>query len=192
MIRADLVYSGAGAKALGELAASLPRLNRQLADELQQAVWEANRIERLLGRDASGAPLRPVRQPRVGRYAGSSGPPMAPDGDASGAIAGFVVRVAQQGGEGFTLTAGHRGRIARILAWHGTGRSGTGIPISRGGQIVGFRGLRGRVSGIVRDVRGIGPQGRDAIRKQFARHPGRIAQAFRAAARRAATFFGSL
>lgn len=192
MIRADLIYSGAGARALGELADAMPRLNRELAGELRQAVWEANRIERLMGRDASGSPLRPVR-PRVGRYAGSSGPPMVPDGDASGAIAGFVVRVAQDsGGKGFTLTAGHRGRIAQILAWHGTGRAGTGIPVVRGGQVVGFRGLRGRVSGIVRDVRGIGPQGREEIRRQFARQPGRIAQAFRAAARRAATFFGSL
>lgn len=186
----DLRYEGRARRALEDLLAEAPRLNRVAARELAEVVREANRIERRAGRDADGAPLRPVRT-RIGRYAGASGPPLLPFGDASRAIAGFTVNEVRTP-TGFTLVCGHRSVGPPILRYHAEGRAGTGVPIVRDGSLVAFRGLRGRTTGIRRDVLGIGPTGRASIREAFDRHRNRIAEFFRRAARRAASYLGGL
>lgn len=190
MIRGEVQYEGRHAGALRALAAGMPEMDRQLARELAQATREANRIERLAGRDADGATLRPVSV-RVGKYAGATGAPMVPHGEASSPISGFFVNEVKSA-NGYTLVAGNRSPMARVLGYHAAGKAGSGRPISRDGQVVGFRGVRGRTTGIRRNVLGIGPVGRRGIREVFARHPRRVAERLRRFASRAASFFGSL
>lgn len=190
MIRGEVQYGGRHAAALAELAREMPRINRETAEELAQAVREAHRIARLAGRDADGVPLRPVSV-RIGKYAGASGAPIVPHGESSGAIQNAFVNVVQATA-GFTIVAGIRGRIAQILRWHAEGKSGKGRPITRDGKLAGFRGIRGATTGIRRNVFGLGPADRAGVRAVFAKQPRRIGQKIQQFARRAAAFFGSL
>lgn len=186
---AEAHYEGRAAKALEALLRESGPLNRRLADEAAQAVREAHRIERLAGRDADGSPLVRVTA-RVGRYEGASGPPLAPFGEASRVLTGFFTNTVRAE-DGFTLVAGYRGDVARILGYHRDGKSGSGRPVVRDGRLVGFRGIRGRTTGIRRDVFGIGPAGREGVREVLRAHTNRLARLLRNAAGRAATFFGA-
>ena len=187
----DVQYSGVHARKLAALIAAGPELNRTAAREVADVVREGNRIDRLRGIDATGARLKPVRA-RVGRYEGASGPPMVPFGEASAAIAAFyAVPVSTR--DGYTITAGFRGPKAIILKYHAEGRSGYGRPIVKGGQLVGFRGVKGRVTGIRRDVFGLSPRTRTDVDYAMRRHSSRLRGVLRGAGRaasRAASFVG--
>lgn len=47
---------------------------------------------------------------------------------------------------------------ARIASYHARGKAGRGRPIFDGGRIVGWRGLKGQTTGIVRDFVGLNPK----------------------------------
>lgn len=187
MTRLQIDYEPRHAKALEALLREAPRMNREGAKQVAQAIREANRIERLAGRDAAGFPLRPVSF-RVGPYASASGSPLAPFGEASRAISAFYVEESATA-DGFTVAAGYRGPFARILKYHADGKSGRGWPIRRDGRVVAFRGIPGATTGIRRDVFGLGPQAREGVREVLRAQTGRLRLLLRSARARAASFF---
>lgn len=162
MIRGDVAYTGKHAIALETLIAKNPAMNAATARDVAQLIVEGNRIDRLLGIDPSGQPLRPT-QVRVGRYEGASGPPLAPFGEASASIAAFYAR-SQTSVFGWTVTAGFNGPMGQILKYHAEGKAGLGHPITRAGQLVGFKGIPGRVTGIRRDVMGVSRRTMEEVR----------------------------
>lgn len=93
------------------------------------------------------------------------------------------------------MVAGFRGEGVEILGYHATGKSGKGKPVVRDGKVVGFRGIKGRTTGIVRDVFGVSPRTRrdlierfrEMSRDTFTARAGRFAASVN---RRAAAFFG--
>lgn len=121
------------------------------------AFWEilARRVrqrkdeELAAGLDAHGDPLIPARW-RVGRYAGATGPGLMPFREFSRTR----LLLAVTPGDGFVAGTWPDG-WATILSYHARGLSGKGRPITRGGQVVGFIGIPGATSGIVRDVVGL-------------------------------------
>lgn len=193
MIHGDVQYEGKARRSMEALIAAGPALTRVAAREVADVVVEGNRIDRLAGIDASGRPLPSVKV-RIGRYSGASGPPLVPFGQASAAIAQFYANpVATR--DGFTVVAGFRGNKAQILRYHAEGRSGSGRPIVKGGKLVGFRGIKGRVTGVRRDVFGVSPRTRADIGYVMQQHSSRLRNVVRAAGRgaaRAAAFLGSL
>lgn len=162
MIRGEIAHEGRHQIALETLIASAPAMSRAAAKEVAELIREGNRIDRLRGVNPDGQSLRPVTV-RIRRYEGASGPPLAPFGESSRSITQFYARE-QSSDFGWTVTAGYRGNIARILRWHAEGRSGSGKPIVKDGKLVGFRGVKGRVSGIRRDALGVGMKTREEIR----------------------------
>lgn len=187
MSRMQVEYEPRHAKALEALLREAPRYNREGARAVAQAIREANRIERLAGRDAAGFPLRPVDF-RVGPYASASGPPLAPFGEASRAISAFYAEESVTP-DGFTLSAGYRGPFARILKYHADGKAGRGFPVRRDGRVVAFRGIPGATTGIRRDVFGLGPRAREGVREALRAQTGRLRLLLRSARARAASFF---
>jgi hypothetical protein len=179
MIRGEARYirGSRAQQRLETVIAEMPALSRRAADEVAQVLREGNRIDRLRGIDADGRPLVPVGE-RFGAYAGAGGPPLAPWFDASGSIQSFFADVAPSR-NGWTITAGFRGPIAQILRWHAEGKSGVGHPITRGGVIVGFRGIPGRVSGIYRDIFGVSDRTLSSVREVADRHRSRVRDALR-------------
>jgi hypothetical protein len=63
-----------------------------LADPVRRLFWEGNRAARLAGVDAEGRPFAPLAQSTLKRRKGH-GPPLAPEGEASKIITGYVVQV---------------------------------------------------------------------------------------------------
>lgn len=129
---------------------------RVLREAIPRVLYEGNRRERLAG-NAKGGKLPPWKF-RVGPYEGKTGATLAPNGDKSLSVAGFVSDVTSTGSTGFQVSAGFQGEAAEILGYHATGKSGKGRPFLKDGKLAGFRGVRGRVTGIVRDVFYIGRQ----------------------------------
>jgi hypothetical protein len=154
VIKSDVQYYGRHRRNLDTLIAEAPAMNRRTAEDVAQLLVEGNRIDRLRGIDPDGKPLQPVRV-RVGAYAGATGPPLAPFGEASSSIAAFYARHTTSR-DGWTVTAGFQGPMAPILKYHAEGKSGTGHPITVGGKLVGFKGIKGATTGIRRDVFGVG------------------------------------
>lgn len=167
------------------------RLGPAWKAEARQIVVEGNEIDRLRGVDKNGKPLKRWRW-RVGRYEGKTGPTLAANGMLATAIRTFFAEW-----RGNKMVAGFRGEGVEILAYHATGKSGKGRPIERDGKVVGFRGVRGRTTGIVRDVFGVSPatrrdlvaRFRELSRETFTARAGRF---FADVNRRAAGFFGGL
>ena len=165
------------------------RLGPAFKSEARQIVVEGNTIDRLRGVDKNGRALRRWRW-RVGRYEGKTGETLVPNGLFSMAIRLFFAEW-----RGNTMVAGYRGEGVEILGYHAAGKSGKGRPIQRDGKVVGFRGVRGRTTGIVRDVFGVSPatrrdliaRFREMSRDTFTARAGRF---FAGANRRAAAFFG--
>lgn len=180
-------YEPRHARSIEALIREAPRLNREGAKAVAQAVREANRIERLAGRDADGRELTPVKF-RVGRYEGATGEPLNPFGEASRSIRSFVVNTVANP-DGFTVTAGYQGDFARILRYHADGKAGRGFPIRRDGRIVAFRGIKGATTGIRRDVFGLGPKAREGVREVLRAQAGKLRLLLRAARVRAASYF---
>ena len=167
------------------------RLGPAFRAEARQIVVEGNEIDRLRGVDKAGRKLRRWRW-RVGRYEGKTGETLVPNGRLSLAIRTFFAEW-----RGNTMVAGFRGEGVEILVYHAAGKSGKGRPVVRGGKVVGFRGVKGRTTGIVRDVFGVSPatrrdligRFREMSRDTFAARAGRF---FVGVNRRAAAFFGGL
>lgn len=168
MITGNVEYYGRHRQNLETLIAENPAMNRQTARDVAELIREGNRLDRLAGVDADGKPLQPVKV-RIGPYEGATGPPLAPFGEASSSIQSFYARHTTSL-DGWTVTAGFQGPMAPILRYHADGKSGTGHPIHKGGQIVAFRGIKGRVSGIVRDVFGVSQRTREEVAYMIGRH----------------------
>ena len=88
---------------------------------------------------------------RVGRYAGRTGPTLAPRGTASDVIAGYFARIFNQG-QGWRIRCGIKSPKAYIFAFHAEGKSG------RWG---------GGVTGIRRSVLGTTPWVRSLVLNEF-------------------------
>jgi hypothetical protein len=155
MIRGELTYTPKHRIALETLIAESPAMSRAAAGEVAQLIREGNRVDRLQGVGADGIPLKPVTV-RINQYFGAAGPPLAPFGESSRSITQFYTRI-ETSPYGWTVTAGYSGDVAKILRWHAEGKSGSGTPIVKAGAVVGFRGIPGKVTGIKRDVMGVGP-----------------------------------
>lgn len=98
--------SGPGAQRFGEACA--------------RAITEGNRDDRLRGVDRRGRAMTPLKSERTGRYAGATGPPLAPFGERSRSIALFFARITRKAA-GWTLTAGFSGEGAEVLGHHAAG-----------------------------------------------------------------------
>lgn len=167
------------------------RLGPAFKAEARQIVIEGNTIDRLRGVDKAGRKLRRWRW-RVGKYEGKTGETLVPNGRLSIAIRTFFAEW-----RGNTMVAGFRGDGVEILGYHATGKSGKGRPIQRDGKVVGFRGIKGRTTGIVRDVFGVSPatrrdlieRFREMSRDTFTARAGRFVATVRT---RAAAFFGGM
>lgn len=122
----------------------------RLARNIQYILVEGNREDRLRGVDSRGRPLVPWRV-RVGRYAGRTGPTLAPRGTASDVIAGYFARIFNQG-QGWRIRCGIKSPKAYIFAFHAEGKSG------RWG---------GGVTGIRRSVLGTTPWVRSLVLNEF-------------------------
>ena len=174
---------------LNEIVEAGKRFGPAWKAEARQIVVEGNTIDRLRGVDRSGRSLVPWRW-RVGRYEGKTGPTLAPNGLLSRSVTTFFAEW-----RGDVMSAGFRGEGVEILAYHAAGKSGRGIPIERDGKVVGFRGIKGATTGIVRDVFGVSPRTRkdlidryrEMASRTFAARAGRF---FAGVSRRAASFFG--
>lgn len=194
MIVGQVEYTGTARRKLDALIAAGPGLTRIAAREVADVVWEGNRIDRLAGIDARGTPLPRVRV-RVGRYEGATGPALAPFGESSAAITQFYSNPVSVGRDGFTVAAGYRGDKAVILRYHAEGRSGSGRPVVVDGKTVGFRGIKGKVTGIRRNVFGVSPRTRTDIDYVMRQHSSRLRNVLRSAsgfASKAASFLGGL
>jgi hypothetical protein len=161
---------------LGDLNALLRELGngkRPFLVEARRHVIEGNTADRLAGRDRHGRPLVPWLV-RSGRYRGAGGPTLAPFNQASRSIAAFYGDIHSD-----RIEFGYRGRRVEILAYHATGRAGTG--------------RKGQTTGIVRDVFGFSPQTRQSLTRMFESHWRstfrRGVAAVRSTSRRAASFF---
>lgn len=189
----QLQYRSAHAKVVEDLLNAQRANSRLLARQCEAILTEGNRIDRLRGMDRTGKALRPWRW-RVGRYERATGPALAPFGELSRAISSFFAEATKAAG-GWTLTAGFRGKGVEFLGYHAAGKSGKGVPIRHDGKVVGFRGVRGRSTGIVRDVFGVSPGTYRSLQdefKAFARDTfaRRAYTAAKSVSRRAAVFFG--
>lgn len=126
-------------------------------DAIRSAFWEIlARIVRIkkdeeldAGLDADGNPIRPARV-RIGKYAGMTGPGLLPNRELSRTRRLFDVAVGSD-----HVTGYWRGPWSKIVGYHARGVSGTGRPIIKGGKLVGFIGIKGMTSGIVRNVVGM-------------------------------------
>ena len=145
------------------------RANQQvLAESCQRILWEGNRRERIQGNGPEGSKLPALRSPRLGPYAGQTGKPLAPS-EASRSITAFTSEQVKTR-DGWTVTAGYAGPGVEILAYHAEGRSGAGKPLTKDGKLIGFRGIKGRVSGIVRNVFYVSKQTKQELADEFRAH----------------------
>lgn len=101
------------------------------------------------GLDANGEPIEPAKV-RIGKYAGMTGPGLMPNRELSRTRRLFDVAVGRD-----HVTGYWRGPWSKIVGYHSRGLAGRGRPITRGGQLVGFVGIEGATSGIVRNVVGM-------------------------------------
>jgi hypothetical protein len=93
---------------------------QRFGQALSKALTEGNREDRLRGVDRRGRPLQPLKTQRKGKYAGATGPPLAPFGERSRSIALYFARIARKS-SGWTLTAGFSGAGAEVLGHHAAG-----------------------------------------------------------------------
>jgi hypothetical protein len=93
---------------------------QRFGQAVSKALTEGNRDDRLRGVDRRGRTLKELKWPRKGKYAGATGPPLAPFGEASRSIALYFARVTRRAA-GWTLTAGFSGPGAEILGHHAAG-----------------------------------------------------------------------
>lgn len=168
--------------------------SRAFAAQVEQVLIEGNRIDRLRGVDRTGEPLEPWKH-RVGQYEDAPGPTLAPFGESSRSITSHYTDV-RHTSNGWTLSAGFRGPGVEILAYHAAGKAGCGVPIERDGKIIGFRGIKGCTTGIMRDIFGVSPATRRDIITLFREHAkntfrARVGRAATETYRRAAAFFGN-
>ncbi len=172
---------------LSQIVGGVKRVEKRFKAEAVQILVEGNRIDRLAGLDARGRPLRPVKY-RVGRYEGASGPPLAPFRESSWSVRGFFAEW-----RGNVLAAFFRGEGIEFLAYHAAGKSGKGRPVVKDGKIVGFRGIKGATTGIVRDVFGVSARTRRDLVARFRElHRETFAGRVGAAVGRVRSFFGGL
>lgn len=188
-------YRARHAQVLEDLLNAQRGNSRELARSCQQILWEGNRADRLRGVDRTGKRLVPWRW-RLKKYKGARGPTLAPFGEASRAISGFFADARKAAG-GWTVTAGFRGPGVEILGYHAEGKSGKGklLHDKKTGEPY-FVGVKGRTTGIVRDVFGVSPATYRDLRDEFRRMAGdtfarRAYRAARGVASRAASFLGS-
>jgi hypothetical protein len=80
------------------------RGSQNLANKVADEVWLGNQHDRLAGLDRYGKRQTPVK-PRKGRYAGATGPPLAPFGNLSRVISHFRAQVFKRGGK-YKIVAG--------------------------------------------------------------------------------------
>lgn len=158
---------------LDALIEEIGRTDKRFRVEARQLLIEGNERDRMTGRDRTGTALRPWRV-RRGKYAGASGPTLAPFRQASRSVSAFFAEW-----RGNRLVAGFRGPGVEVLAYHAAGKSGTG--------------RKGQVTGIVRDIFGVSPQTVADLRAEYSRSfRAVVTRAAKSAARRAASFFGGL
>lgn len=105
------------------------------------------------GLDADGNPIEPAKY-RTGRYRGQTGPGLMPDRELSRTRRLFDVAVGSN-----HITGYWRGDWSRIVGYHARGVAGKGRPIIRRGEIVGWIGIPGATTGIVRNVVGLSNDG---------------------------------
>lgn len=175
----SIQYAGAGAHIdrLKQLAIKARVKPLAAMQRIGRTVVQGNKLDREEGIQADGTPMPPLKTRRIGVYAGATGPPLAPFADTPGrrskSISLFEYEIRGFTG-GLLLVCGWRdgpprpgsggGRrrersMLRILKWHSRGESGVGVPYyGKDGQIKGYRGIKGRVSGIKRDIFGISPR----------------------------------
>jgi hypothetical protein len=79
---------------LGQLAHPDPETVRPLMESWERVIDADNRRGVLAGKDKDDRDLPPVKK-RTGKYKGKSGPPLAPDGEASRSIANLATGWAQ-------------------------------------------------------------------------------------------------
>lgn len=168
--------------------------------EAARVLWDGNKRDRFRGVDRRSARLVPWKW-RLERYRGQEGPTLLPFGERSRAIRCFFVEW-----NGDLMTAGFRGAGVEVLAYHAAGKSGKGRPIFSGGQaggrkgkrgreVVGFVGVKGQVTGIVRDVLGVSAATRAELIESYRQmvrqtFTGRIAHVARQVASRVSSVFG--
>jgi hypothetical protein len=183
MLSMQYMGSGAHIKRLEQIAARARVKPRKAMEQIGKTIVQANMLDRREGIQADGTPMPPLRTKRLGIYKDAKGPPLAPFADAAGrrskSIALFRTELYEIP-NGLILAAGWvdgpmrkpgKHTALEILGFHARGIAGAGKPITRKGQIVGWRGVRGRTSKIVRDIFGISPRSwklvREAIRLAF-------------------------
>lgn len=69
----------------------------RLLSQLSRDIVENNHARSLAGLDRQGRTLTELKSPRKGRYAGATGPPLAPFGEGSGLVTNFSTRVVGSG-----------------------------------------------------------------------------------------------
>ena len=122
------VYFGKGA--LRTLDAKMAELRGRgakiAADKIAKAIEDGNRRDRLAGLDRYGRPLAKLRSKRTGKYAGASGPPLAPFGAASRVVTRFQAAARRTWTFGWRITAGWRDVTSAsgipFLPFHNEGR----------------------------------------------------------------------
>lgn len=101
------------------------RGSQNLANAIAGEIALGNDADRLAGRDRYGRPQTPVK-PRRGRYAGKTGPPLAPSGAASRVVSNFRSQPFRRGGQ-WRIVAGWEDVVSSagvpFLPFHDTGTS---------------------------------------------------------------------
>lgn len=164
-MQAEMGFNGKAAKWLADLQNRIEVQRTAFPDEVREILIAGNNRATLAGTDRHGRPLVPWKV-RINEYEGKTGPTLAPKGLGSRrATRAYTTRTAP--GPSSSVSFGWRGSDIAFLGFHALGISGTGHPIKRDGKVVGFVGIRGRTSGIVRDVLGVDPRTREEIKAKF-------------------------
>jgi hypothetical protein len=127
--------------------------SQNLAEAIAREVAEGNTRDRLAGLDRYGKPFKPVKK-RTGKYAGKTGPPLAPSGAASRVITRFRAQARRRGGD-WQVVAGWENVVSDkgvpFLPFHDQGAVLGGKKGGKGLKAVAvvraLRRLRARVTG---------------------------------------------
>ena len=161
---------------------------RKATQEQREAYWTvlahwsrlALQAQLLAGEDAEGKPLIPAKPiSRKGyRDAGKEwrGPPMSPQLAASRFVS-QIQTTAKPARRPSRVVGTWPLETRRIASWHARGLAGRGIPFfDADGKLAGWMGLKGQVTGIVRNVVGLNRKRlawgvRKAVEEWTARYP---------------------